>query len=114
MSACKGICVIPSNDTTSYAVVNCFICCFLFRLHEGQEPFLQWIIGVGNTSDAPSVFSVSYGDDEVCGWMDCSTSGVVVVTLLCQDSLSPSYMERINQEFMKLGARGISVLCASG
>ncbi len=33
-------------------------------LHEGQEPFLQWMIDVGNTTEVPYVFSVSYGDDE--------------------------------------------------
>jgi tripeptidyl-peptidase-1 len=63
-------------------------------LHSGQEPFLEWIMAVGNTTDVPSVFSVSYGDDE--------------------DSLSTSYMERINAEFMKLGSRGITILFASG
>ncbi|XP_065830259.1 tripeptidyl-peptidase 1-like [Oscarella lobularis] len=63
-------------------------------LHEKQEPFLQWIMDVGNTSDVPFVFSVSYGDDE--------------------DSLDSSYMNRINQEFMKQGARGISLMFASG
>ncbi len=33
-------------------------------LHEGQEPFLQWMIDVGNTTEVPYLFSVSYGDDE--------------------------------------------------
>lgn len=33
-------------------------------LHEGQEPFLQWMVDVGNTPNAPLLFSVSYGDDE--------------------------------------------------
>lgn len=63
-------------------------------LHEGQEPFLEWIVNVSDTSNAPWVHSVSYGDDE--------------------DSLSVDYMRRINDEFGKLGLRGISILFASG
>ena len=63
-------------------------------LHEGQEPFLQWMIDVGNTTEVPYLFSVSYGDDE--------------------DSLSIEYMQRINVEFQKAGLRGISILIASG
>ncbi|XP_046853613.1 tripeptidyl-peptidase 1-like [Xenia sp. Carnegie-2017] len=62
--------------------------------HEKQEPFLNWIIAVGNTTDVPNIFSVSYGDNE--------------------DSLSINYMQRINVEFMKAGARGITMLFASG
>lgn len=42
----------------------------------------------------PYVHSVSYGDDE--------------------DSLDPVYMARVSAEFAKLGARGISILFASG
>ena len=62
--------------------------------HETQEPFLEWIVAVGNTSNVPFVFSVSYGDNE--------------------DSLSTDYMNRINVEFMKAGVRGITILFASG
>lgn len=62
--------------------------------HESQEPFLEWIVAVGNTSDIPYIFSVSYGDNE--------------------DSLSADYMNRINVEFMKAGVRGITILFASG
>ena len=63
-------------------------------LHDNQEPFLEWIIAVCNTSDTPQVHSISYGDIE--------------------SSLSQSYTSRINQEFMKAGLRGISVIFASG
>ena len=52
----------------------------------GQEPFLTWIQDVANTTNAPFVFSVSYGDVE--------------------SSLDVGYMERINQEFQIVGARG--------
>lgn len=64
------------------------------RKHESQEPFLEWIVAVGNTSQVPFVFSVSYGDNE--------------------DTLSVDYMNRINVEFMKAGVRGITILFASG
>lgn len=45
-------------------------------------------------SSVPWVHSVSYGDDE--------------------DSLSYAYMERVNTEFMKAAARGLTILFASG
>mmetsp|Transcript_33350 Transcript_33350/g.72050 ORF Transcript_33350/g.72050 Transcript_33350/m.72050 type:complete len:552 (-) Transcript_33350:59-1714(-) len=61
---------------------------------KGQEPFLEWMVAVGNTSTIPLIFSVSYGDDE--------------------DSLSPEYMRRVNTEFQKVGVRGTSLLFASG
>jgi len=59
-------------------------------------PFIDWILDVGAADDAvvPKVFSVSYGEDET--------------------DLSPSYAIRLNTEFMKAGARGISILFASG
>ncbi|XP_018619605.1 tripeptidyl-peptidase 1 isoform X2 [Scleropages formosus] len=62
--------------------------------HESQEPFLQWMLLLSNMSSVPWVHTVSYGDDE--------------------DSLAAAYMMRINNEFMKAGIRGISILFASG
>ncbi|NWR59886.1 TPP1 peptidase, partial [Bucorvus abyssinicus] len=62
--------------------------------HESQEPFLAWLLLLSNTSSLPWVHSVSYGDDE--------------------DSLSRAYMERVNVEFMKAAARGLTILFASG
>ncbi|CAM4342712.1 unnamed protein product [Lepidochelys kempii] len=62
--------------------------------HESQEPFLAWLLLLSNTSSLPSVHSVSYGDDE--------------------DSLSRAYMKRLNWEFMKAAARGLTLLFASG
>lgn len=62
--------------------------------HESQEPFLQWMVLLSNMSNLPWVHTISYGDDE--------------------DSLSTSYMMRINTEFMKAGVRGLSLLFASG
>ncbi|KAM4797097.1 tripeptidyl-peptidase 1 [Rhinophrynus dorsalis] len=62
--------------------------------HESQEPFLQWLVLLSNLSHVPWVHTISYGDDE--------------------DSLSVAYMQRINVEFMKAAARGLTVLFASG
>jgi len=62
--------------------------------HESQEPFLTWLINVGNTSQVPFVHSVSYGEVET--------------------SLSVAYMQRVNVEFMKTTLRGITILFASG
>ncbi|XP_069737795.1 tripeptidyl-peptidase 1 [Phaenicophaeus curvirostris] len=62
--------------------------------HESQEPFLAWLLVLSNTSALPWVHSVSYGDDE--------------------DSLSRSYLRRLNLEFMKAAARGLTILFASG
>lgn len=63
-------------------------------LHEKQEPFLEWMVAISNTTQVPWVHSVSYGDNE--------------------DSLSVDYMKRINTEFQKAGVRGLSMLFASG
>jgi len=64
--------------------------------NKDNEPFLKWLSAVSNTSDdtVPKLFSTSYGEPEV--------------------SVSNAYAERINVEFVKAGARGISLLFASG
>nr|KAF6468369.1 tripeptidyl peptidase 1 [Rousettus aegyptiacus] len=62
--------------------------------HESQEPFLQWLLLLSNESALPPVHTVSYGDDE--------------------DSLSSTYIQRVNTEFMKAAARGLTLLFASG
>jgi len=59
-----------------------------------QEPFLDWMLYVNNDTNAPILFSVSYGDTE--------------------KSRSLSYCNRVNAEFIKAGARGISILFAAG
>jgi len=61
-----------------------------------QEPFLNWLMSVGDAEDqeGPLVHSVSYAD---------------------QESAMPEWFKRrVNLEFVKLGLRGISVLIASG
>nr|KAF6325905.1 tripeptidyl peptidase 1 [Myotis myotis] len=62
--------------------------------HESQEPFLQWLLLLSNESALPPVHTASYGDDE--------------------DSLSSAYIQRVNTEFMKAAARGLTLLFASG
>jgi len=59
-----------------------------------NEPFLAWLLNVTAESQIPNVFSVSYGEDE--------------------KSVGLDYATRINVEFQKLGARGVSIMVASG
>lgn len=61
---------------------------------ENDHPFLDWLLEVGNTTNPPYVFSVSYGEDE--------------------DTNSQPYALRVGTEFQKQGSRGISILFASG
>ena len=64
--------------------------------NSANEPFMKWLSELSNTSDAdvPKVFSTSYGEDE--------------------DAWSLPAATRMNTEFQKAGARGISLLYASG
>jgi tripeptidyl-peptidase-1 len=66
----------------------------LGELHEGQEPFLQWLIDLSNTPKVPYVHSTSYADEE--------------------QSLTVDYMTRINTELVKAGVRGLTLLFSSG
>lgn len=61
-----------------------------------NEPFIKWLSTLANTSDTrvPKLFSTSYGEDEAA-WSYAAAT-------------------RLNVEFMKAGARGISLLYASG
>jgi len=59
-----------------------------------QEPWLDFLAEVANTTQVPWVFSISYGEGESTWPVD--------------------YRNRINVEFMKLGLRGVSVLISSG
>eukprot|EP01087_Luapelamoeba_hula_P006839 TRINITY_DN1693_c0_g1_i1.p1 TRINITY_DN1693_c0_g1~~TRINITY_DN1693_c0_g1_i1.p1 ORF type:complete len:577 (-),score=67.35 TRINITY_DN1693_c0_g1_i1:66-1616(-) len=62
--------------------------------HEGQEPFLEWITKMISTSNSPWVHSISYGDTE--------------------SSVTRDYTSRVNEEFMKFGIMGKSIIFASG
>jgi tripeptidyl-peptidase-1 len=61
-----------------------------------NEPFMKWLEQLSSTSDdtIPKIFSTSYGEDE--------------------NSWSFEAAQRLNVEFQKAGARGISLLYASG
>ena len=59
-----------------------------------NEPFLVWLTDLSNTTSPPLVISTSYGDDE--------------------PSVDLDYATRVNTEFAKAGARGISILFSSG
>lgn len=61
----------------------------------GQNtPFMNWIVNVTKAKTLPHIFSFSYGDYE--------------------NGVSAPYANRINTELAKLGARGTSLLVASG
>mmetsp|Transcript_50389 Transcript_50389/g.98765 ORF Transcript_50389/g.98765 Transcript_50389/m.98765 type:complete len:553 (-) Transcript_50389:1148-2806(-) len=64
--------------------------------NKANEPFMKWLSLVSSTSDTdvPKVMSTSYGEDE--------------------SSWSAAAASRMNTEFQKAGARGISILFASG
>ncbi|KAF4624138.1 hypothetical protein G7Y89_g14035 [Cudoniella acicularis] len=59
-----------------------------------NEPYLVWQNYILNQSDIPQVISTSYGDDE--------------------QTVPRAYAERVCKQFAQLGARGVSVLFASG
>merc|ERR1712039_85222 len=64
-------------------------------IYSSQYSLLNWANQINSMSDAPLVHSVSYGNDEI------------------QQS-SREYMLTCNTAFMKAGAKGISILFASG
>jgi tripeptidyl-peptidase-1 len=61
-----------------------------------NEPFMKWLALMSSTGDdaIPKIFSTSYGEDENSWSLEAAT--------------------RLNTEFQKAGARGISLLYASG
>ena len=59
-----------------------------------QEDFLSWLVGQVNTTDSPWVHSASYGDVE--------------------KSIDLDYIQRVDNEFMKFGISGRTILFASG
>ena len=59
-----------------------------------NEPFTKWLNVLSNTTNPPSIFSTSYGEDE-SSWSEVAA-------------------DRLNQEFAKAAVRGISLLFASG
>ncbi|EGG15060.1 hypothetical protein DFA_09883 [Cavenderia fasciculata] len=75
----------PGYNTTFWSLAG---------LVDGQEPFLEWITDVLNSPQVVYTHSVSYGDDE--------------------GSLSLDFMLRINDEFIKAGSVGITIVFSSG
>jgi len=64
--------------------------------NSANEPFMKWLQEMSNTADdsIPKIFSTSYGEDESSWSLEAAT--------------------RLNVEFQKAGARGISLLYAAG
>ncbi|EFA84081.1 peptidase S8 and S53 domain-containing protein [Heterostelium album PN500] len=63
-------------------------------LHEGQEPFLDWLVDMSSNPDLPYVHSISYGDDE--------------------SSIEKAYTDRVDIEFQKYAAMGRTMVFSSG
>ncbi|OCK77206.1 subtilisin-like protein [Lepidopterella palustris CBS 459.81] len=65
-----------------------------FTTSDSDEPYLVWLDYVLSLKSIPQTISTSYGDDE--------------------QTVSRSYAREVCNQFMQLGARGVSVLFASG
>jgi len=63
--------------------------------YQAEYSLLDWIKSVASDSDPAYIHSVSYGNDEV-------------------QQTSTAYMESVNTQLMQIGAKGISILFASG
>ncbi|KAM9960447.1 hypothetical protein ACTFIW_009588 [Dictyostelium discoideum] len=63
-------------------------------LHEGQEPFLDWLVDLSSNPKLPLVHSISYGDDE--------------------SSIGLAYTDRVDTEFKKYAAMGRTIVFSSG
>eukprot|EP00750_Incisomonas_marina_P018947 INCI3180.1.p1 GENE.INCI3180.1~~INCI3180.1.p1 ORF type:complete len:579 (-),score=115.44 INCI3180.1:537-2273(-) len=63
--------------------------------YQAEYSLLKWAEGLSNDETAPLVHSVSYGNDE-------------------KQQTSGEYIFSVATQFMKLGARGLSILFASG
>ncbi len=59
-----------------------------------NEPFLDFLTLVASEQTVPNVISISYGEDE--------------------KSVGTDYGGRVNTEFQKVGARGVSIMVAAG
>jgi len=67
----------------------------LTDIYSAGYSLLNWAMQLGNMSDAPLINSVSYGNDE-------------------RQQTSVQFMDSVNVQFQKLGAKGLSILFASG
>lgn len=91
-----------------------------------NEPFLKWLMVVAGVRN----LTLSW----IFGWIDRSVHALALTLLLCvlqtadadvpqlfstsygedEDSVTPAYAARVVTEFQKTGARGITLLFASG
>jgi tripeptidyl-peptidase I len=65
-----------------------------FTTTDSDEPYLTWVNYVLGTEDIPQIISTSYGDDE--------------------QTVSKAYAVQVCNQFAQFGARGVSLLFASG
>lgn len=66
-----------------------------FTPTDSNEPFLDWVqFMLSNQTTLPNVISISYGDDE--------------------QTVPPAYAKAVCDGFAQMGARGVTVLAASG
>ncbi|XWW97683.1 hypothetical protein V2A60_005669 [Cordyceps javanica] len=64
------------------------------KVHNANEPYMEWLSHLLESDDVPSVISVSYADEE--------------------QTVPKAYAKRVCAAFAQLGARGVSVIVASG
>jgi len=64
-------------------------------IYSDSYNLLDWVESVASDDDTALIHSVSYGNDEA-------------------QQTGSAFMESVNTEFMKMGARGISIMVASG
>lgn len=60
----------------------------------GNDSFFKWLVSIAGIQNPPLVHSVSYGED--------------------YDTISNASQTRCNQEFIKMGAMGVSFIFAAG
>lgn len=66
-----------------------------------NEGFLQYLLTVGNQTNPPLVHSLSYGDQESTVFNSSNPGSI-------------NYGNACNQEFAKMGVRGLTLLFSSG
>ncbi|KAJ3494975.1 hypothetical protein NLG97_g3723 [Lecanicillium saksenae] len=64
------------------------------KIHNGNEPYMEWLNYLLEQDHLPSVISISYADEE--------------------QTVPEAYAKRVCAAFAQLGARGVSVIVASG
>lgn len=64
------------------------------KVHNANEPYMEWLDHLLEQENLPSVISVSYADEE--------------------QTVPKAYAQRVCTAFAQLGARGVSVIVASG